>query len=374
MLANETEPIDDDQVASKIICSAGLDVNESNISGTLDNSTSHSTKVEEPDHCRLKSMDVQLPDSRGSVEGSISDEEKINLLGDVLEEDSYGSDFESDDEQELAAVVGIDHDRREDDDFEDGEVREHVENTGIEVPICEKKETGNGNNGDTAFKDFVDPSSTSFGEKENIGEDPGLIGNDNTNESIDTSVNKDLTTEADKEVFMQEPSAVEMPSSQVDKKRPIKALPRKLPDVSGKDTVEGKEGEQTSIQASDTSQGTSATIAQGADADRSSEGKINSIFPKLEACSNVDDAGKDADNGGKSRIINLSRATNLSSPGRTRSISGRALQSQVGRERLPDVALEGDKLHPRGRDELMPTVHIDSQGRDIMFIHPEITE
>ncbi|XP_039051648.1 uncharacterized protein LOC120193117 isoform X2 [Hibiscus syriacus] len=340
MLAKETETVDDGRVASKIIYSTGLDVNESNVSGTLDNSTSHSTKVEDPDHCRLKSMDVQLPDSRGLVEGSASDEEKINLLGDVLEEESYGSDYELDDEQELAVVVGIDHDRREEDDFEDGEVREPVENPRIEVPICEKKETGNGNNGETAFKDFVDPSSSSFGEKD-LREDPGLT----------------------------EPSTVEMPSSQVDKKRPIKALPRKLPNVSVKDTVKGQEGEQTSIQFSDTSQGTSATIAQGADAARSSEGKIKSILPKLEAFSNVDDAGKDVDNGGRNRIINLPRASNLSSPGRTRSISGRALQSQVGRERLPDVALEGDKLHPRGRDEACAdSSHRFPRERD--HVHP----
>ncbi|KAK8574578.1 hypothetical protein V6N13_034169 [Hibiscus sabdariffa] len=349
--AKENEPSDDGQVASKTIYSAGHDVSESNIAGTLDNSTSQSKKVEDPDLCRLKSMDVQLPDSRGSVESSISDEEKINLSGDVLEEVSYGSDYESDDKRELASAVVIDHDRREEDDFEDGEVREPVENTEIEVSICVKKETGNGNNGDTVFKDFVDPSSSSFREKESEREDPGLTGNDNAKGFIDSSVNKDLTTEADKEFCMQEPSSVETPPSQVDKKRPIKALPRKLQDVSEKDTVKGQEGEQTSIQASDTSQGTSATIVQDADDDRSSEGKINSVVLMVEAFSNVGDSGKVADNGGTSRIINLSRASNLSSPGRTRSILGRTLQLQVRRERLPDVSLEGDKFHSQGRDE-----------------------
>ncbi|KAL4366787.1 hypothetical protein GQ457_05G021240 [Hibiscus cannabinus] len=322
--AKEYEPSDDDQVASKTIYSAGHDVNESNIAGTLDNSTSQSKKVEDPDHCRLKSMDVQLPDSRRSVESSVNDEEKINLSGDVLEEDSYGSDYESDDKRELAAAMVIDHDRRED-DFEDGEVREPVENSEIEVPKREKKETGNGNHGDTVFEDFVDPSLSSFREKEieNGRADPGLT----------------------------EPSSVGMPSSQVDLKRPIKAIPRKLQDVSGKDTLKGQEGEQTSIQASDTSQGTSATIVQDADDARSSEGRINSVVQKVEAFSNVGDSGKVDDNGGRSRIINLPRASNLSSPARTRSISGRKLQSQIGRERLPDVALEGDNFHPRGRDE-----------------------
>ncbi|GMJ09517.1 hypothetical protein HRI_004621000 [Hibiscus trionum] len=368
MQANEAELGGEGQVASKTIYSVGHDVNESNISGTLDNSTFQSKKVEDPDHCRLKSMDVQLPDSRGSIEGSVSDEEKINLSGDVLEEDSYGSDYQSDDKQEFAAAMGIDHDRRAEDDFEDGEVREPVENTEIEVPVCEKRETGNGNNADTVFKDFVHPSPSSFREKETHREDPGLTGNDNANEFIDTSVYKDSTTEADKEVCTQEPSAVEMPSIQIDKKRFIEAIPRQSHDISGKDTVKGQEGVQTSIQASDTSQGTFATIAQGADDARNSEEKRNSVSPKVEACSNVDDAGKD-DNGGRSRIINLSRASNLSSPSRTRSISGRTLQSQVGRERLPDVALEGDKFHPRGRDE----AYADSSHRfprERHHVHP----
>ncbi|TYG73065.1 hypothetical protein ES288_D04G070300v1 [Gossypium darwinii] len=349
MQAKETEPSGEGLVASEMISSVDHDDNESNIAGKLDNSTSQSKMVEDSDHCKLKFMDVQLPDSRGSVEGSASDEEKINLSGDVLEEDSYGSDYESDDKRELATAMDIEHDRRGEEDFEDGEVREPVVNTEIEVLICEMQEAGNGNDGDN------NPSSSSFREKETLIKDPGITSNDtNTNECTDTSVNKDSATEANKEACLQESSAVEMPSSQMDGKRRIKAITRKSLDASGKDTVKGQEGEQASIQFSDTSQGTSVTISQGTDDAKKtdSEGKGNSVLPKGEAFSSGDDAGKDVDNGGnRSRIINLSRASNLSSPGRTRSISGRTLQSQVGRERLPDVALEGDKFHHRGRDE-----------------------
>ncbi|KAH1038688.1 hypothetical protein J1N35_040431 [Gossypium stocksii] len=350
MQAKETEPSGEGLVASEMISSADHDVNESNIAGKLDNSTSQSKVVEDSDHCKLKFMDVQLPDSRGSVEGSASDEEKINLSGDVLEEDSYGSDYESDDKRELATAMDIEHDRRAEEDFEDGEVREPVVNTEIEVPICEMQEAGNGNDGDN------NPLSSSFREKETLIKDTGITSNDtNTNECIDTSVNKDSATEANKEACLQESSAVEMPSSQMYGKRHIKAIPRKSLDASEKkDTVKGQEGEQASIQFSDTIQGTSVTISQGTDDAKKtdSEGKGNSVLPKGEAFSSGDDAGKDVDNGGnRSRIINLSRASNLSSPGRTRSISGRTLQSQIGRERLPDVALEGDKFHHRGRDE-----------------------
>ncbi|XVF23753.1 hypothetical protein REPUB_Repub13aG0066200 [Reevesia pubescens] len=361
--AKEIEPSGEGQVASKMITSVGHDVNELNISGKIDNSTSQNKNVEDPDHCGLEFMDVRLPDSRGTVEGSVSDEEKINLSGDILEEDLYGSDFESGDNQELAATMDMERDGRAEDDFEDGEVREPLENTEIEVSICERREAGNGNNGDTGYRnsDFVgfagddNPSSSSVKEKETQRKDPGKTSNDSTNECIDTSVNKDSTTEADKEVCLQESSAIEMLSSQTDKKRPIDAMSRKSVDVSEKkDAVKGQEGDQTSVQDSDTSLGTSVTIAQGADDAKNtdSEGKNNYVLPKAEAFLNGDDAGRDVNNGGnRSRIINLSRASNLSSPGRTRSISGRTLQSQVGRERLPDVALEGDKFHPRGRDE-----------------------
>ncbi|XP_021296233.1 uncharacterized protein LOC110425628 isoform X2 [Herrania umbratica] len=361
--AKETESSGEGQVASKMISSVGHDVNESNISGKIDNSNSENKSVEDPDNCRLKFMAVQPSESRGMVEGSVSDEEKINLSGDILE-DSYGSGYESDGNRDLAPAIDMEHDGRAEDDFEDGEVRETVENTEIEAPICEGQEAGNGNNGDTGYKNsdsvwFVGdnkPSSSSVSGKETHGEDAGKTSNDSTNECIDTSVNRDSNTEADKEACLQDSSAVEMPSSPADKMRPNKAMPRKPLDLSEKkDAVGGQDGEQTSILASDSSQGTSVTIGQGADNAQKSEskGKSNSVLPKVEAFLSGDDAGKDASNAGnRSRIINLSRALNQSSPGRTRSISGRTLQSRVGRERLLDVALEGDKFHPRGRDEV----------------------
>ncbi|XWS07865.1 hypothetical protein CRYUN_Cryun41cG0029400 [Craigia yunnanensis] len=358
--AKEIEPSGEGQVASKMISSASHDVNEINISGKIDNSTSQNKNVEVPDHCRPKFMDVRLPDSRVTVEGSVSDEEKINLSGDILEEDSYGSDYESSDNQELAAAMDMEHDGRAEDDFEDGEVREPVENTEIEVPICERQEAGNGNNGDTGYgnSDFVgfvgdsNPSSSSVKEKETQRGDPGKTSNDNTNECIDTSIKNDSTTEADKEVCLKEPSDVEVPSSQTDKERPINVVPRESLDVSEKkDTVKEQEGELTSVQASDISQGTSVTIAQGADDAKKTDSDL--VLPNAEAFLNGGDAGKDVNNeGNRSRIINLSRASNLPSPGSTRSISGSTLQSQVGRGRLPDVALEGEKFHPRGRDEV----------------------
>ncbi|XVE75283.1 hypothetical protein DITRI_Ditri12bG0082500 [Diplodiscus trichospermus] len=355
--AKETEPSSGGQIASKMISSAGQDVNESNISGEIDNSTTQN------DSYRMKLTDVGLADSRGTIEGSVSDEEKINLSGDILEEDSYGSDYESDGNRELPAAMDIKQDGRAEDDFEDGEVRERVENIEIEAPRSDGQDARNGNDGDTGCSnlDFGvlgdnNPSPSSVKEKETRREHFGKTSNSSTDECVDASVNKDSNTVADKEAYLQESLAVEMPSGQTGKKTIIKVMQRKpLDDVSqNKEAVKGEEREQKSIQNSDASEGTSVPIAQGADDAKitDSEGKSNLVLPKAETSLNDDDdAGNAVNNGGsKSRIINLPRASNLS-PGRTRSISGRTLESQVGRERLPDVALGEDNFHPRGRDE-----------------------
>ncbi|OMO95004.1 hypothetical protein CCACVL1_05648 [Corchorus capsularis] len=362
--AKKTEPSGEGQVASKMVSSAGHNVSESNISGTIDNSTPENKTVEDSNHCRQNFMNVQVPESRVTVEGPVSDEEKINLSGDILEEDSYGSDYESDGNRNLPADMDVDHKARAEDDFEDGEVREPVENTEVEAPISEGREVGIGSSGDTGNKnsDSVglvgdsNPSSSFVDGKESQREDPAKTNNDITNECIDTSVNEDSNKAEDREACLHEPSASETPSTHSDKTRFIDAMPRNPLDVSeDKGAVEEQEGDQTSIQASDTSKGTSTTIAQGVDEAKKtdSEGRSNMVLPNAEAFISGDDAGKDVNSGGnRSRIIDLSRASNRSSPGRTRSFSGRTLQSRAERERLPDVALEGDKFHPRGRDEV----------------------
>ncbi|KAJ6311627.1 hypothetical protein OIU77_013391 [Salix suchowensis] len=96
-------------------------------------------------------------------------------------------------------------------------------------------------------------------------------------------------------------------------------------------------------------QGTLVSIEQGSDKNIKTNNVEKNELPKVEASLNSRDMVKDVSSG-RSRIINLSRASNLSSPGKTRSIPGRPLPSH--RERLPDVLLEGGKLHPRGRDEI----------------------
>ncbi|KAK8576884.1 hypothetical protein V6N13_121883 [Hibiscus sabdariffa] len=356
------EPSVEASVASKVISSVGHDDNELKISGKIDNSTSQNKNAEDPNQWRPKFMDVQLPDSRVTVEGSVYDEEKINVPGDILENDSYSSDYESDGKRELSAAMDIKLVGGTEDDFEDGEVRDPTENTEIEVPICERREEGIGDDSDTGYRnsDVVgfsgnkNQSSSSVKEEETQREDPVKRSCDDCNECIHTSVNNDSTRKFDEEVCLSESSAVDMSSYQIDKRGPIKAMPIKSHYVSEeKDSIKGQEGMQTSIQTSDSSPVTPVTIAQGADyaIKTDSEGKSNLVLPAAEAFLNDDDSSKDVNDGvnrSRSRIINLSRASNLSNSGRTRPISVSTSQSQVGREKL-HVTLKGDNCHPWGR-------------------------
>ncbi|KAK8534784.1 hypothetical protein V6N13_096945 [Hibiscus sabdariffa] len=357
------EPSVEASVASEVISSAGHDDNELQISGKIDNSTSQNKNAEDPNQWGPKYMDVQLPDPRVTVEGSVYDEEKINVPGDILENDSYSSDYESDGKRELSAAMDIKLVGGTEDDFEDGEVRDPTENTEIEIPICERREEGIGVDSDTGYRnsDVVGFSgnknqSSSSVKEETQREDPVKTSCDDCNECIGTSVNNDSTRKFDEEVCLSESSAVEMSSYQIDKRGPIKAMPIKSHYVSEeKDSIKGQEGMQTSIQTSDSSPVTPVTIAQGADyaIKTDSEGKNNLVLPAAEAFLNDDDSSKDVNDGvnrSRSRIINISRASNLSNSGRTRPISVRTLQSQVGREKL-HVTLKGDNCHPWGRGE-----------------------
>ncbi|KAK4385332.1 hypothetical protein Sango_2657200 [Sesamum angolense] len=80
-------------------------------------------------------------------------------------------------------------------------------------------------------------------------------------------------------------------------------------------------------------------------------GENDSTLSKVEASSNDHDAAKDSNNAGnKSRIINLSRASVVANPCKSRSISNRLLTSRSGKERYPDI---DEEIQPRGnRDEI----------------------
>ncbi|KAA8539390.1 hypothetical protein F0562_026082 [Nyssa sinensis] len=355
------------QVASETVSlSVGFEGKESNVcDGRIDTSQEEDLNSDDPETCRLKMMDELPLNSRGNGEGSVSDEEKINISADILEEEFYGSDYESDGNHAL--VVPMDtEDRRydgEDDEYEDGEVREPQVHAAVEDPIGERREAENFNLGDCEKKNVDSFGLPADGiaqscveEKDSKRDDHGETSDDHIKVCVDKVCFEIADKGVDKDGSLQEPLTIEVVAGEADEKRPIKATRRGPLDQLGKKEVQqGHETEVSFDGANNGSQGTVAAVGQVADGNikgTDREGENDSTLSKSETSLNGDDATKDAYSGGnRSRIINLPRASNVTSPCKTRYISGRSLQSQTGRERYIDF--EGDKLYPRGnRDEI----------------------
>lgn len=338
--------------------SVNHDGKESSTSMVVDTVRSGDGNAYDSEQCRLKSMNEEFHDMRG-CEGSVSDEEKINISADMLEEDSYSSDYESDGNHPSARAVDTKQDGEED-DYEDGEVREPLVHNAVGEPIFEKQEVEHIDQGDSDNRglDIVGqpgdyhPSSSDAEEKEAKTKVTDETNNEDTKDCVD-SVKGD-TYSADKLMCLQESSTVENLASGAEMKRPINDIRRKPLDGSGsKDCLMEQDRELSFEQITKGNQEAVAAVIQFADENVKNidfvENNITSL-PKMEASANGDDAAKDVNSGGnRSRIINLSRASNASSPSKARPISARSLPSRAGRERLPEVALEGEKFHSRGR-------------------------
>ncbi|KAK4791054.1 hypothetical protein SAY86_031467 [Trapa natans] len=98
----------------------------------------------------------------------------------------------------------------------------------------------------------------------------------------------------------------------------------------------------------------------------SQDEKNDLILHNADSCVNSDAIGRDSNmESNRSRIINLSATFNMSSSHNTNSASqSRSMPLHDGRKRLPNVALEGDRLHPRGRNEVGSDFHRFSRERN----------
>lgn len=360
-------------------------ISEADEGKELNVSDVHAAKVEEnlsvddPEQCRLKLME-EVPlgscgdgggsardegsvrrDSEGSVrgdgEGSASDEEKINISTDMLE-DSYESDYESDGNHDLATAVEVKQLGGEgDEEFEDGELREPLVNAD-EGPISEMKEAGDVDCGDSDNRNVrglpIDdcPPALQAEDRDIKTEDPGEINNNDSKENFDSVPDEKIDVVA--ENCFENSSTVEGLIAEPDKKRPIKPIRRKPLDRSGgKEVAEDHEPGLSSDKAASGSQGTAGAVDQGIDRSMETNDtmeKNESTLHKTRVFPNTSDIIKDSNSGAiRSRIINLPRASYVSSSCKTRSVSGRSMTSRTVRERFPDLVHEGDKLHPRGR-------------------------
>ncbi|XP_061372217.1 uncharacterized protein LOC133314723 [Gastrolobium bilobum] len=315
-------------------------------------------KAADQESCRLKLMNEPPSDPRDSGEGCVSDEEKITLSADMLEDDSYDSDFDSDDNH--AVTVAVDTEQYiEDDDYEDGEVREPLEPSTADDMICEVREVdhpvcSNYENKQMEKGVVNGDCSTSSHDVENENKTVVPAEIDNGEDDMDIEMHERAGKVVDKNVCLQESLGDEKSNIAADGKRPVNyVLQRKPVDLSERKNVsKALETESLSDQATNGSHG--VDVVQCPDEVVKTTDMVKQAdldLPKMELSANTDDATKDFSNGGnQGRIIDLSRAASSSSPSKTRPISGRPLSSRAGRDVLPDT-FDVDKLQ-RGRDEV----------------------
>lgn len=268
-------------------------------------------------------------------------EEKINLSNEMLEdeEDSFGSDSES--QQNCAVDTTCE---KEDEEYEDGEVREHVHCSADGDPIVEGKNT------DTANLELVKSDSENISVPSadqsisaSVTEEKDAVKKDL--DETHAEPNKDyagVCYEPNGEDNMFQES-YEVSDLAADEERAISVTDQQL-DLSGKDVNESPKKEVSLDMPTDESHGNDVEI--GGEATTKVSGDDDLTLPKVEASPNGQDAAKDSSNAGnKSRIINLSRPSVMAPPFKTKSFSNRLLTSRSGKERYSDF--DGE-FQPRG--------------------------
>ncbi|KAF7811435.1 uncharacterized protein G2W53_032411 [Senna tora] len=336
-------PSDDQFPLETVAIDMPINATESSGPGIKDSVKTSEENADDPEG-RLKLMNEPQSDPRGSDEGCVSDGEKITLSADMLEEDSYCLDYESD-----GAYVDMDIEQYdEEDDYEDGEVREPLEHSVLEDSTCEVREVERfafSNHDSNQIEEGVVsgdcPTSSNVEENDNrtVTHSEITCGKD----GVDTESNQKSDNITDKIVYKQE--SLEAENSIVGSQ--MKSL-----DLSErKNALKASEAELLSDQG--TNESHSVDVAQCVEVVKNLDmvRKTDLDLPKMEVFANSDDGTKDFSNGSnQGRIVNLSQAAGSSSPTKSRPLSSRGLISHAGRDVLSDP-FDHEKLHG-GRDEV----------------------
>ncbi|KAK4433277.1 hypothetical protein Salat_1090000 [Sesamum alatum] len=314
--------------------------------------------VEESEKCILDPVNEQNLEVDEYSEVTANDEEKINISAEMHEKDSIGSDCESQGNHAADASTDIGENIcEEDEEYEDGEVREPLQHSAEEDPIVEGKKT---ENLELAGCDSSNTQPFVLSGDQNL---PvcDLEGKEAVRENFDETHSdsiKDcgsISYEPNSEDNSLQKLSDKVLEVGVDEKRSVSVTPEKPLDISGrKDVLEGPGKEVSGCGPTTGSHGTDIELGDEATDKVVKEicsGESDSTLSKVEASSNDHDAAKDSNNAGnKSRIINLSRASVVANPCKSRSISNRLLTSRSGKERYSDL---DEEIQPRGnRDEI----------------------
>ncbi|GER50958.1 glutamate receptor 2.3 [Striga asiatica] len=235
--------------------------------------------------------------------------------------------FELDDDEKLngpaeTTEVGVLIDkgenkrRKEDEEYEDGEVREPIQCPGAEKPVGVEKEMENSeyfmhasrNSQPTGDQDIISPSKFNP-PKDSAKKILEETRNDLNGDSLSPYGEINCLQKASEEVL----------EGGVDEKRAISVNPDEL--------LQNCPAKEISVyKLADVDCGVSIELE---DADNN-----NSTLSKSETSLDGHDCVKDSSNlGNKSRIINLSRASAVTSPSKTESVTKTLLTTQSGKER-----------------------------------------
>lgn len=306
----------------------------------------------------MKRTKEHMHDLPVNGEGAVSDEEKINISGETMEDESYGSECESDGNQAVGSHLGTQERSVKDDyDYEDGEVRDPLEHSKIQdhtadrfaedcakLVDCDNTHSPPGSPGDT------NTDHPHLNDKENESDI-----HDNTTvecimESIGTFSNENNEQITAKDGPSDDWSSDGVAAAGAVNKEPCNSSQKKLLDQTGKKS--SQESKEKDISCDGTISSGSQTVTTAGEAKGelvkavNMAEKPNSSLSIVETSLNGNNAAKDSTSGGnKSRIINLPRAS-VTSPCKTRSIPDRLPSSRNGRERYLD--LDGEKFLPRG--------------------------
>lgn len=272
-----------------------------------------------------------------NCEASRTEEEKMNISGDMLEEDCYCSDdYESDGDHTIAKAVGRGKTSGED-DFEDGEVREsaHCHTTG--ETMCEKRDVEYIFHGKT-YDQAQECTENSLTES-------STVTSSSVNETIRNQIRKgnaivdEEKSGTNKDVCLQESPAIDILNLGDNNK------------VATIESMNGPTSEETELSSggvSDENQGLENTVHNRDDMVPSDLVK-NSNLEHCRGETPVSDyVAKDSVSGGNCDWTIKSSTSIVASPGKTGCSSGSLVQS-LEQERFPEPLFEAYRLHPRGR-------------------------
>ncbi|KAG8380821.1 hypothetical protein BUALT_Bualt06G0056300 [Buddleja alternifolia] len=312
------------------------------------------SNVKNPDKCEIGQPAEHTLELCGYKERAANDEEKISISAEIIEDDFCGSDFKSHENCDVDTCMDVGEKiSHKEDEYEDGEIREPLQPSSGEDHVDKGKTTENverecdsRNLQPCVHLGDQDAKASEFSEKAPVS--------GNHDDTVEESAMIGYEPHSEDNSFKKLSDVFEVG---VDEKRCISVVtPEKQLDLSGiEDVEEGPNEEVSSDTPTNGSHGIGPQLG-----DEATDKVVKEICSEkhdlnsnnVEASVNGGNAAaKDSNNvGNKSRIINLSRASVVTTPCKTKPVPNRWLASRSGKERCsgPD-----GEIQPRGyRDEV----------------------